>query len=180
MKKEEVKLCVVCWRDSIASRAYHYLTTIPVCDNHYHCVCARCRRRWARWWVSSIEEYGCEIFACDECSETLDRLATRREAYNQYIQSDEWRKKVKNNLRTDMRRERGGVVCSRCGMSERDNKLTYGEGLHGHHLTYKRFGHEHSEDVQLLCSRCHAWEHRLPSPKPIRERFGIGRSAETT
>ncbi len=169
---EEVKLCVVCWKDSIASRAYHYLSTIPVCDNHYQCVCARCRRRWASVYATDGGEDDCYIFACDECSETLDRQAARRAAYNEHINSGQWRK-VKNNLRTGIRREYGQVACSRCGMSEHDNKQTYGEGLHGHHLTYERFGNEKPEDVQLLCSPCHAWEHRLPSPKPIRESVAL-------
>jgi len=165
MKQQEVKLCVVCWEDSIATQAFHYPRTIPVCDKHCACVCGRCERRWA----TRLGRDGRAVFSvCDECNETLERLEARREAYKTHLSSDEWRK-ARKTLKTESRREHGRVVCSRCGMTEHDNKVTYGEGLHGHHKTYERFGQEKPEDVELLCSRCHAWVHGNPAPKPIRD-----------
>ena len=166
MREEpEVKLCEVCWqtKDGLGVQASYYLSTLPVCEEHYHCVCQRCNRQWAEWW-SEESEYR---FVCDGCNDVLSKLAAKRAAYTQHLNSDQWLK-VKKKARSQSFKEHGGVVCARCGMSEFNNKQTYGEGLHGHHKTYERFGQENPEDVELLCSPCHAWEHHLPAPKPIR------------
>ena len=167
MKEEpEVKLCEVCWQlgDGLPVEARWYLKTLPVCDEHQGAVCGRCQRRW----VTKLGQDGDSVFGvCDECYETLERLAARRNAYNQHLSSEQWRK-TKKELRSQSVKEYGRVVCSRCRRSEYDNKQTYGEGLHGHHASYERFGREKPEDVELLCSLCHAWEHHLPTPKPIR------------
>lgn len=40
--------------------------------------------------------------------------------------------------------------CEQCG-------ATY--NLHVHHKTYARLGHEHPEDVMVLCEVCHEREH---------------------
>ena len=164
--ESELPLCKVCWRDGIAAQAYWYLSTIPVCDQHHSSVCARCRRRSSAWYVQELDGESF-IFACSECCEQIERQAARRAAYNQHLGSMEWGK-TKKALRRESRRGHGSVVCSRCDMTEFDNKQLYGEDLHGHHATYERFGQEKTEDVELLCSRCHAWEHGRPSPKPLR------------
>lgn len=161
---EDVKLCVVCWKDSFATEARWYLSTIPVCDEHQQSVCARCRRQWAAWYAETEE--GDRIYACDACSEEMQRLAARRDAYNEHLASNKWRK-MKKQARSQSFRELGKIACSRCGISERDNRQTYGEGLHGHHKTYQRFGKEVVQDIELLCSKCHASEHHLPAPKPL-------------
>lgn len=164
---EQVKLCEVCWKKGFAARAHWYLSTIPVCDGHYGSVCARCQRRWAKWLCNDGQS---EFFACSECAEKVERELQRRAAYNRHLGSEEWRK-TKKTARQDSYTELGKVACSRCGMSESDNKRTYGEGLHGHHVTYERFGHEKSRDVQLLCSSCHAWEHGSPEPKRLKTSY---------
>jgi YHS domain-containing protein len=163
MSQTEVKLCEVCWSKGTATRAYWFLSTLPVCEDHYQCVCGRCKRRWATKTAREGEDY---FFACDQCYEALERQQARREAYSQHLDSKQWWK-TKRNLRRESFREHGKVACSRCAMSECDNKQKYGERLHGHHRTYERFGQEKTEDLELLCSWCHAWEHGQPAPKPI-------------
>src|ERR1700682_92564 len=148
MEQPEVKLCEVGWqRDGIAAQANWFLATIPVCDDHSGAVCGRCERRWATK-VAKEEE---RIFnSCDECYMAIERQDAKRQTYNQHLSSKQWWK-TKRTLRRESRHEHGTVLCSRCGMSELDNKQTYGEGLHGHHKTYERFGQEKSDDVELLC-----------------------------
>lgn len=160
----EVKLCEVCWKSNIAAQAKFYLLTIPVCDEHCHLVCGRCGCRWSARYALELD--GNIILACNHCSEELKRLAARRKAYNAHLGSAEWRQ-TKKFARSQSRKEFGKVACSRCGMTERENRQEYGEGLHGHHSTYERFGCEKPDDVVLLCTRCHAWEHHLPQPKSI-------------
>ncbi len=159
----EFKLCEPCWKehDGLGVQASWLVHGVPMCEEHRNRMCWRCRKRWST-------TYGDNEFAlvCDGCYTELKRLETRRKEYNQHLGSKQWWQ-TKKNLRKASRTEHGSVICSRCGMSEHDNKQTYGEGLHGHHQTYERFGHERDGDVELLCSRCHAWRHRLPPPKPI-------------
>jgi predicted nucleic-acid-binding Zn-ribbon protein len=165
MDQSELKLCEVCWidGDGLAVPASYYLSTLPVCESHYGCVCQRCRRQWVTRWAIT----GDFQLVCDSCGDFLDREEKRREAYNQHLASPEWRK-FKKDLRRENRREYGQVKCSRCGMTEFENKQIYGEGLHGHHVSYDRFGEEIAGDVELICTLCHAIEHRQPIPKPIR------------
>ena len=150
----------------MAVQAHWYRSTIPVCDKHYDRVCQRCKREWATRWAEG--EYQ---IACDSCGELLDREEKRREAYNLHLGSKDWQR-FKKHLRRENRREHGQVQCSRCGMSEIDNKHEYGEGLHGHHTSYDRFGQEKAGDVDLICTPCHAVEHHQPIPQPIRVSSG--------
>jgi hypothetical protein len=168
MEKTEVKLCEPCFQQepALAAVAYHFPSGVPMCDGHYALVCKVCLRDWAR--LKQLGNGHClNLEICEACEAAQKREQARRDAYNQHLGSKQWWK-IKKALRRESRREHGSVVCSRCGMTELDNKQLYGEGLHGHHATYERFGQEKTEDVELLCSRCHAWEHHLPSPKPLR------------
>jgi hypothetical protein len=186
-----VKLCEACWQfdDGVPAQAYHYYhSKVPVCDRHVHLVCQRCANAWATGFPPSEylalwerarelshEEYGelvrtigekCEV-VCDRCYDEIKREQARREAYNGHLSSEHW-KKVKKAAREQSRIEYKEVKCSRCPRTERENKLEFGEGLHGHHTTYNRFGHEKTYDLELLCSVCHAFEHRRPLPKRLR------------
>jgi hypothetical protein len=165
MEEPELKLCEVCWQTQggLGVPARYYLSTLPVCEEHYHYVCQRCRQKWAEWW-NEEREYK---VVCDGCNDVLSRLEARRAAYNQHLSSDQWWK-LKKEARRQSFKEHGDVVCARCGTSEFNNKQTYGEGLHCHHRTYERFGQERVDDVELLCSPCHASEHHLPAPKSLR------------
>jgi hypothetical protein len=160
----EVELCQPCWeeQDGLGVLAHYLVSDVPMCQEHYFRVCHRCCRQWA-----TTLKYGSEFtYVCDGCNAVLKRLEARRKVYNEHLESKGWRK-TKKTLRREIVREHGRAICSRCQMTEHDNKREYGEGLHGHHRTYENFGHEQAGDVELLCSRCHAWEHRLPAPKSI-------------
>src|SRR5258708_39790616 len=90
MDQPEPKLCEVCWieGDGLAVEARWYLSTIPVCDAHLHCVCGRCHREWATRYAQD----GDAVFtACVRCTEILDALEKRREADNQHLCSKGWR-----------------------------------------------------------------------------------------
>src|SRR5712671_6331757 len=109
MNQEEVKLCEACWEDGLAARAYWYLSTLPVCEDHYACVCGRCHRQWTT--ALGDEGDGHIIGVCDSCREALDREAARRQAYNQHLSSEEWRK-TKKALRSQSFTEKSRVICS--------------------------------------------------------------------
>src|SRR5579863_10182788 len=168
MEQTPIKLCEVCRQEGFRTQAEHFLSTIPVCIRHYQCVCPKCGRRWATEITGEKSDDGMAVFlACKQCNDAIKREEARRTAYNGHLSSEQWLK-TKKALREQSRRENGREVCSRCRKTERDNKYEYGEGLHGHHTTYRRFGHEKTEDLELLCSRCHAWEHHLPLPKILK------------
>ena len=44
-----------------------------------------------------------------------------------------------------------GYRCERCGLDQ--------GRLYLHHRTYARLGHEHPDDLELLCRWCHQREH---------------------
>ena len=45
--------------------------------------------------------------------------------------------------------------------------------LHCHHLTYKRFGCEEENDLQILCESCHTKTHKEYTIQEIQEKFEI-------
>jgi 5-methylcytosine-specific restriction endonuclease McrA len=49
--------------------------------------------------------------------------------------------------------------CERCG--------TFGCRLDLHHKTYRNFGHERDEDLEVLCRECHELEHARRSRSGI-------------
>jgi 5-methylcytosine-specific restriction endonuclease McrA len=65
--------------------------------------------------------------------------------YNQYLLTEHWQKTRKATLAAR------GYQCEKCRKR--------GGELHVHHLTYARLGQERPEDLQVLCSECHRWEH---------------------
>ena len=67
------------------------------------------------------------------------------EAYNLYLQSDEWKAKREKIL------GRRGRKCFAC-----KEKKT---GLQLHHVTYERVGHERNTDLVILCKECHEIAH---------------------
>ena len=75
--------------------------------------------------------------------------------YLEYLQSEQWL-----NIRLDILSIRKN--CERCGSKRK---------LHVHHKTYKNFGHEEPQDLELLCEKCHQVEHRLIIPKNKRKRL---------
>lgn len=68
----------------------------------------------------------------------------RRQAYNEYLRSDDWKHLRKIKLQFAEYR------CERCGGTDK---------LQVHHLTYDRFGRENLTDLQVLCKTCHEDAH---------------------
>lgn len=66
-----------------------------------------------------------------------------RERYIQHLRSPQWR-----YFKTRIIAIRGHQ-CERCGQNFGTLEL--------HHKSYRRFGHEQPEDVELLCKWCHAF-----------------------
>lgn len=75
------------------------------------------------------------------------------EQYNQYLRSEEWRKKSYKRMEIDNFR------CVMCGcMGTHDNPLQT------HHLSYKNLGQENVyRDILTLCKSCHKATHRMMS-----------------
>jgi hypothetical protein len=158
MPEPEVpELCKICWdHGTVARRAYVTFAGIPMCDDHATLVCVRCERQWYTRYDQ----------LCDGCRTLVEAEQQRKKQYDEHLNSNQWRQTKKTARRLNFV-ENGRVACSNCGLTELENKQTYGEGFHGHHKTYERFGHELPEDVQLLCSKCHAWLSGRPAPKNV-------------
>lgn len=77
--------------------------------------------------------------------------------YAEYLQTDHWIE-VRNWIR-----EWWNYTCQRCG-----NKRE-GRHLNVHHLTYARRGHEHDEDLELLCGDCHQKEHGIKCKRNLKK-----------
>jgi len=83
--------------------------------------------------------------------------------YNQYIQSEAWRRKRRKYFTSKMYKTyptgkaAGKFVCYACGSSDR---------LDLHHKTYKRLGNENiTVDLVPLCKVCHDDVHKLQKSK---------------
>jgi len=75
-----------------------------------------------------------------------------------YLKTPEW-KRIATTCKSLV-----GNKCSRCGSSS---------NLHAHHLTYERITEELQEDLECLCSICHAKEHDNPTLATKRIRGGF-------
>jgi ribosomal protein S27AE len=72
--------------------------------------------------------------------------------YAQYLRSEHWMT-LKEEKFASARR-----MCERCGEGAKHRGDRW-IGLHVHHLTYERVGHEDMADLQVLCIHCHAVTH---------------------
>lgn len=79
--------------------------------------------------------------------------------YHNYLRSKEWIQKKIGII------EIRGQRCEKCGEKKELKRL------HLHHLNYKRIFNERSEDLKLLCNRCHMIEHEKKIQKPKRKKF---------
>lgn len=70
-------------------------------------------------------------------------LEHRKEVYDDYLSSPEWKALRKERLRKD------GEKCQRC----------FNKADAVHHLTYDRIFHEHIDDLISICEPCHYQEH---------------------
>lgn len=77
--------------------------------------------------------------------------------YREYILSSQWRAFRFYVL------EQRGECCEFCGARR---EAAYDDTVfHLHHLDYSRLGHEHPEDVIVLCRSCHDDVHEFPKRK---------------
>lgn len=67
-------------------------------------------------------------------------MNTRSQEYNDYLKSSHWQS-VRKLALTEYNNK-----CSMCGRTDH---------LQVHHKHYKTFGHEKTEDVQVVCKDCH-------------------------
>lgn len=72
-------------------------------------------------------------------------------AYDRYMQSSRWAKRKVEYY------QRNHKLCWRCGTTV---------GIHLHHHTYLRMGHELDEDLVPLCQTCHQRAHDLATATP--------------
>lgn len=168
--RAEPGICDPCWKelDGVGVEAHYFPAGIPMCEKHYMLVCQRCHRNWG----SRIRtgEFG---LVCENCDLELGRVETRKREYNQHLGSKQWWR-TKKLVRRASVSENGRSTCARCSITEYENRYLHGEGLHGHHRTYERFGEERIEDIELLCSKCHALEHGLATRAGRRARRVLG------
>lgn len=80
---------------------------------------------------------------------------TKKE-YAAYLASEHWRAFRKEFL-ADMQSD-GLADCVRCRLPRWLAELVYDQDLNLHHKHYRSLGAEESEDVELLCRRCHEIE----------------------
>jgi hypothetical protein len=89
---------------------------------------------------------------------------TPKENHDLYIKSDIWKRK--RNFILD---KRG----SKCQNPKCKTPIVNQSKLHCHHLTYKRFGCEEENDLQILCESCHTKTHKEYTIQEIQEKFEI-------
>lgn len=77
--------------------------------------------------------------------------------YVEYLESEHWRQLRQRKLESVNHR------CERCGAYSKRAPTGVLGGLDVHHLTYERLRNEPLEDLEVLCVRCHAEEHGLPT-----------------
>jgi hypothetical protein len=81
---------------------------------------------------------------------TKYNLAYGEMTYEEYINSWQWKEKSEWIIHTRKNK------CERCGKSKSDKKVI----LQVHHINYESIGNEASEDVIVLCKKCHEKEHK--------------------
>lgn len=76
----------------------------------------------------------------------ISMKSINKQAYQQYLQSDEW-KQLAQQIK-----ERDNHKCRICWS---------GSNLEVHHLTYDRIYSEKPYDLVTLCDKCHAMAHKI-------------------
>lgn len=72
--------------------------------------------------------------------------------YAQYLASEDWRERRKKFI------AEANNECERCDLPRWLASLVYDQDLHVHHLNYQNLGNEESDDLEVLCRRCHEIE----------------------
>lgn len=94
------------------------------------------------------ELYPLPDYICDDCYSPVKNIGNihirNRAEYHEYLESDHW----KDLRRAVLRRAKN--KCQMCGSKYR---------LDVHHNSYANLGHEHPDDLIVLCRRCHSLHH---------------------
>ena len=85
-----------------------------------------------------------------------------RAEYAAYLETPAWQQRRNATLQRD------NHTCRNCG-TKGTARATRTTELHVHHLTYKRLGNEHPDDLITLCHSCHAKRHGRTSARDIRD-----------
>lgn len=98
---------------------------------------------------------------------TVRQLTVRGRRERRKRNRGEWRKRYEEVMNSDGWRSRrllalhrASSKCEECGSEDR---------LHVHHLTYRNFGNELPEDLQVLCESCHVKKHQKPKRPKARK-----------
>lgn len=126
----------------------------------YFLTCAWCQKNdswsfkstspamWVDWFCSENEcpIYPLPDYVCDDCRYPVKIVVSikGRVDYEDYLQSDHWKKVRSNALKRAQKR------CQLCSSRKR---------LEVHHNTYANLGHESPADVIVLCHQCHGKHH---------------------
>jgi hypothetical protein len=78
--------------------------------------------------------------------------AMTKTEYAQYLASEDWRERRKKFI------AEANNECERCDLPRWLASLVYDQDLHVHHLNYQNLGNEESDDLEVLCRRCHEIE----------------------
>lgn len=96
----------------------------------------------------------------DVVNDTTRSTIDRREAYDEYLRSAEWKERRAYMVGRALNR------CELCSTPGGPN----GAGLHVHHRTYVRLGREFDADLIVLCEACHHDHHdRLQRRRAVRQ-----------
>lgn len=99
-----------------------------------------------------------------------DNKTMGRRWYDQYLATPHWKAMRAAKLR------QAGHECERCGEPAMEMEGAW-FGLEVHHLTYERVGHEHFDDLMVLCRPCHAAQHGLEANAAEARRWARVRAA---
>lgn len=92
------------------------------------------------WWAWAVVAGVIVLSVVDR-----KQRAGRRASHRKYLRGRDWKEKRKLAM------TRAAGRCQDCGRTG---------SLHAHHLTYKRHGNEHPDDLRVLCASCHRRRHR--------------------
>ena len=130
-------LCDECSRALMATSHTHLKELRAIRGKVYCSDCEESRTQAARLVASKLAEVEKNTGA--KVLETMP--------YDEYLQTTEWQERRKEHLKA------AGYACQLCNASHVE--------LHVHHRTYENRGHEHFNDLIVLCAECHRKHHKI-------------------
>jgi DNA-directed RNA polymerase subunit RPC12/RpoP len=139
MSPDRIGKCVICGQKTTNTKAGEFVCGYED-DNSLACSTVW-NDRIARQF-KQVPEYDIHPFSDD-----AHNYLTSRDEYNDYdsyIASHEWEAKARDAKR------KAGNRCQECGSRRK---------IQAHHKHYKTLYKERSNDIEVLCDRCHARRH---------------------